>query len=76
VPSRGRFALDGTIKLEEVIVVNALPRAVAKAFAAKYPASRSAAPSEYAPGKPEQFEIKGEGRKEEVTFTATGEPPR
>jgi hypothetical protein len=64
--------LDGTIgALEEVVPTAALPDAVSKAFAAKYPgAVATRAERITAPGKPVVFEIKFAGK--EAAFDESG----
>ena len=65
-----QLAADGTI-LETEEVVAAMPDAVAKAFAAKYPGATATRIERVTPtGKPSAFEIKFAGK--EATFTEAG----
>jgi hypothetical protein len=63
---------DGTIlQVEEKIAVEQLPKAVAKAFAAKYPKAKPAAAEKQTPTKgAPTYEIKFGGK--EATFTEDG----
>lgn len=65
------LSADGTInEIEEV--VTAMPDAVAKAFAAKYPGATASRIEKVTPtGKPAVYELKLENK--EATFTETGE---
>ncbi len=65
------LSADGTILATEE-VVPAMPDAVAKAFAAKYPGAEARRVERITkPGKPMQFEIKFAGK--EATFSETGD---
>lgn len=68
-------APDGTIlQIEESITVDALPGAVKKAFAAKYPKARPSAAEKQTADKDVKYEIAFEvdGKKKEATFGADG----
>jgi hypothetical protein len=68
-------APDGTIlQVEENIAFDALPAAVKKAFAAKYPKAKATGAEKQTAGKDVRYEIAfsaGNGRKE-ATFSADG----
>jgi uncharacterized membrane protein YkoI len=66
---------DGTImQIEEVIAVDALPAAVKKAFAAKYPKAKATAAEKQTAGNDVRYEIafQGDKGKKEATFSADG----
>jgi ribosomal protein L7/L12 len=68
-------APDGTIlQVEEKIAVDALPEAVKKAFAAKYPKARADAAEKQTAGKDVRYEIafQGDNGRKEATFAADG----
>lgn len=68
-------APDGTIlQVEETIAIDALPAAVKKAFAAKYPQAKADRAEKQTAGKDVRYEIafSAESRRKEATFAADG----
>jgi hypothetical protein len=68
-------APDGTIlQIEEKIAVDALPAAVKKAFAAKYPKATATRAEKQTAGKDVRYEIafRTDGGTKEATFSADG----
>ena len=66
---------DGTIlQVEEDVAVGALPDAVKKAFAAKYPKAKATAASKQTAGKDVRYEIafRIDDARREATFSADG----
>jgi hypothetical protein len=68
-------AADGTIvQVEEPIAVDALPNAVMKAFAAKYPKAKATRANKQTAGKDIRYEIAFtvDNARKEATFSANG----
>jgi hypothetical protein len=68
-------AADGTIlQVEEPIAVDALPDAVKKAFAAKYPGAKATGANKQTAGKDIRYEIAFvvDKARKEATFSASG----
>ena len=68
-------AADGTIlQVEEPIAVDALPNAVRKAFAAKYPRAKATGANKQTAGKDVRYEIAFviDKARKEATFSADG----
>lgn len=70
-------APDGTVlQVEEKIAVDALPAAVKKAFAAKYPRAKATGAEKQTAGKDVRYEIAFsiDNSRKEATFAADGTP--